>query len=64
MVRRFQIMQTLGKNESKSVFSANYIAQMLSIIYKKSMLARKGIFLMHPTNPQIIKLTLTSLVTS
>ena len=41
-------MQTLGKNELKSVFSANYIAQMLTIIYKKKYAGKKRNFFNAP----------------
>ena len=62
MVSLLHIMQTLGKNDSLSTFSANSTAHMLMII--KNTSSRNSMFFMHMTNPQIRKLTLSSLVTS
>ena len=41
-------------------FSADFIAHMLRMI--KNMIARNGMFFIHPINPKIRKLTLTSFV--
>ena len=68
-VRIFKYAQSFPDHANSRIkwisvsFSANPIAHMLRKI-KKSMLTRTSMFLMHPTNPQIRKLTLTSLVTS
>ena len=61
MVSHFQIMQTLGKNQSVN-FSENSIAQMLRII--KKYVSKKWHVFHSPDKMQIRKLTLTSLITS